>query len=475
MKDRQPTQVLANGAIRYGIYREDGTLDHYEYMKREDAPTVEGTPLNKANLLSDATAQKIWPNAATRPNDPTVNEALAKLSKGTAQIGDIDITTRAASSNAWLPCDGRVITSAQYPELWDQLRSVDTPLQWDAITLPCSTESGALLSYANGYWFYSASVNSKERMWYSQDLLSWMECSIPIGSNQSLYSLYSIRYYNGMYMCICSLYNNQGIAYTSDLSDDWSIVELPAAWEPLESTILYDGLYYLILNHAGGAYYTTSFISGSWYTMDPIYVSRVAPVVRAWTWNDTTHTLYWCQDEYSSSGTGSTSSYGIFVELTNVAARQYRAQQIRYIRDIQYVNGIMLARNRDQGSDYADVTSLAIINLETLSVSSTITLPTSTDVKEFVLPAVYKAGNYVFRYSGAATLYTTKSIQNPSWTAISIPGTPAGNFALSSTQAAIAIYQSDKAIVHDFTQGNKVLPAIQVSDDTTAYIKALEE
>ena len=35
MKDRQPTQVLANGAIRYGIYNADGSLNHYEYLKRE--------------------------------------------------------------------------------------------------------------------------------------------------------------------------------------------------------------------------------------------------------------------------------------------------------------------------------------------------------------------------------------------------------------------------------------------------------
>lgn len=66
MTDRQPTQVLANGAIRYGIYNADGTLDHYEYLRREDAPTVEGTPLSKANLLSDATASKLWPAATSR-------------------------------------------------------------------------------------------------------------------------------------------------------------------------------------------------------------------------------------------------------------------------------------------------------------------------------------------------------------------------------------------------------------------------
>ena len=79
MKDRQPTKVLSNGAIRYGIYREDGTLDHYEYMKREDEPTVEGTPLNKANLLSDATAAKLWPNASARPEDPTVRQRKSAI------------------------------------------------------------------------------------------------------------------------------------------------------------------------------------------------------------------------------------------------------------------------------------------------------------------------------------------------------------------------------------------------------------
>ena len=78
MTDRQPTQVLANGAIRYGIYRADGTLDHYEYLRREDAPTVEGTPLSKANLLSDATALKLWPGS-NKPEDPTVNQALAGI------------------------------------------------------------------------------------------------------------------------------------------------------------------------------------------------------------------------------------------------------------------------------------------------------------------------------------------------------------------------------------------------------------
>ena len=171
MKDRQPTKVLANGAIRYGIYREDGTLDHYEYMKREDAPTVEGTPLNKANLLSDATAQKIWPDAETRPEDPTVSEALIELRKGASKIGDILMTARAKPSDAWLECNGQLISAEQYPQLCSVLRGAATPNLWTISAV--SNQQGAgddVVSYANGYWFRSYSTGTTRRLMVSSDL-----------------------------------------------------------------------------------------------------------------------------------------------------------------------------------------------------------------------------------------------------------------------------------------------------------------
>lgn len=189
MKDRQPTKVLANGAIRYGIYNADGSLNHYEYMKREDAPTVEGTPLNKANLLSDATAAKIWPNAADRPEDPTVDGALAKLSQGTAKVGDIAITSRTDLSNAWLPCDGRYISGAQYPELFNILRSNKTDAAWDVSTLMNAKLYYPSISYANGYWFITSEESNRlddgmsyyddGKIYYSSDLVSWNDISIP--------------------------------------------------------------------------------------------------------------------------------------------------------------------------------------------------------------------------------------------------------------------------------------------------------
>ena len=45
--DRVPYNVLANGAIRYGVYDSEGNLLRYEYMKREDEPIAIGTDINK--------------------------------------------------------------------------------------------------------------------------------------------------------------------------------------------------------------------------------------------------------------------------------------------------------------------------------------------------------------------------------------------------------------------------------------------
>ena len=180
MKDRQPTKVLTNGAIRYGIYNSDGSLDHYEYMKRMDEPTVEGTPLNKANLLSDATAAKLWPNATTRPEDPTVNDALGKLSEGTAIVGDIAITARTDLSNAWLPCDGRTVSQEQYPSLCAVLRTPDSPAIWTEKTVSTNVGAGGdAISYENGHWFRTYQDTTSAHILVSDDGETWTEWAMP--------------------------------------------------------------------------------------------------------------------------------------------------------------------------------------------------------------------------------------------------------------------------------------------------------
>ncbi len=86
MKDRVSTKVLDNGAIRYGIYDEAGKLLRYEYIRPEDEPIEEGTPLNKASLLSDATTQ-----AYGLPTSAVPDEALLSARRFTEKTRD-DLT-----------------------------------------------------------------------------------------------------------------------------------------------------------------------------------------------------------------------------------------------------------------------------------------------------------------------------------------------------------------------------------------------
>lgn len=177
MKDRQPTKILSNGAIRYGVYNADGTLDHYEYLKREDAPTVEGTPLNKANLLSDETAAKIWKNASTRPEDPTVSEALAELQKGTARIGDILMAARSKPSDAWLLCNGQTIAKSSYPQLFELLRTSAGPTPWTTQNAAGVDRETFEIKYTNGKWFafsYEESTRTMH-MYVSEDANTWAD------------------------------------------------------------------------------------------------------------------------------------------------------------------------------------------------------------------------------------------------------------------------------------------------------------
>lgn len=69
MRDRESTNILSNGAIRYGIYDESGNLLRYEYIKLEDEPNVEGSIYNRANVLPDAVCDALVISNTSEPKD----------------------------------------------------------------------------------------------------------------------------------------------------------------------------------------------------------------------------------------------------------------------------------------------------------------------------------------------------------------------------------------------------------------------
>lgn len=77
MKDRIPTKILSNGALRYGVYDDSGNLLRYEYIRPADEPTQEGDPLCKETLLPDDVA-----TALGLTGNPQVKDALEVINDG---------------------------------------------------------------------------------------------------------------------------------------------------------------------------------------------------------------------------------------------------------------------------------------------------------------------------------------------------------------------------------------------------------
>ena len=125
MQDRQGTNNLANGAVRYGVYDASGNRLRYEWILPEDEPLEAGTPLTAGNLLTAQTAAKIW-RAGDTPTDPIVNGALEKLSEPNYHVGDILTTVRVLSS-PWHVCDGSTFSQTDYPDLYTVLGSTTLP------------------------------------------------------------------------------------------------------------------------------------------------------------------------------------------------------------------------------------------------------------------------------------------------------------------------------------------------------------
>lgn len=141
MQDRQGTNDLANGAVRYGVYDASGNRLRYEWLLLEDEPLEVETPLTAGNLLTAQTAAKIW-RAGDAPTDPMINGALEKLSKPNYHVGDILTTVRTLAA-PWHVCDGSTFSQTDYPDLYAVLGSTALP------SISYSDDTGTYIRMAN--------------------------------------------------------------------------------------------------------------------------------------------------------------------------------------------------------------------------------------------------------------------------------------------------------------------------------------
>lgn len=94
MRDRIPTQVLENGALRYGVYDEAGNFLRHEYLALDDAPTDIGTELTKATLLRDSTEVSLFGAAADRTVDDAFQGLAGQLKLIMGDMASITVTLK---------------------------------------------------------------------------------------------------------------------------------------------------------------------------------------------------------------------------------------------------------------------------------------------------------------------------------------------------------------------------------------------
>lgn len=504
MKDRQPTKVLSNGAVRYGIYNSDGSLDHYEYMKRMDEPTVEGTPLNKANLLSDATAQKVWPNADTRPADPTVNQALSKLADGTAAIGDIMMTTRDIDSASWLLCNGQYITEEQYPELFNTLRVSASAAPWNTQLLPTVTSTYDIndittLSYANGYWF----LNKHRHLYCSTDLISWIDITpsdltryAGTDYTATLLTTLSVHYWQGRYVALAWLeYQVNSYAYAVMYTDQlkqtgWKLFYITNWYASTtlhtiyHQTLFFDGTNYYFYYFDGTYNSNTHFDDyvGSLYSISELVDSFNPIGTSRWTYENF-GTLYYV--DFYDEPTG-------WFYLSQRSSPSGAIKNINKTRTIlgSFSTTYIPVPGTSDSLSASDVLSTYTVSGDTIVASYTHTTPyklyrSDDGGKTFTqIYSTTSTSEIAFLQLVAGILcawsHDTKTVMlfdadNISNQSIAVDTRLSTICSTHSNTIAIISTDDNSILYQDFTHNKKKLPNISPDSRSKVYIKALEE
>ena len=230
MKDRVPTYP---GRVK--LTPVEGQENTYD-MTRADQPAQAGTPLNKATLLKDETAEKLGLDPA---DDPTVDDALNGLAvrdvKNNFKVGDTLTTVRTDLGDKWLLCNGENLSAESYPELsqlfkGEYLSNINNVGPEGNSCVDVIHDEGvyAVLKAdtATGVVKLLTSSNLESTVWAEKEL--WNSQS----SSHFYYYPYlmKIQKINNYYVVNGSRYDGAKyygcIAYATSLTGEWTVVDI---------------------------------------------------------------------------------------------------------------------------------------------------------------------------------------------------------------------------------------------------------
>ena len=197
MKDRVPSFP---GRVK--LTPVSGQANTYD-MVRADSPTQEGTPLNKDTLLKDTTAASLG-----LTGDPTVDEALNRLSGSRFHVGDMKVTARTDLDDSWLLCNGESVDVDYYPSLKPYLINTFTSGgAGNSAYVKFSSASSAPVrvvgvAYGNGKYVYALNGRDSERaqVLVCDDLPTVNSALVQTSPAGATGSAYCIIYANGTFV-----------------------------------------------------------------------------------------------------------------------------------------------------------------------------------------------------------------------------------------------------------------------------------
>lgn len=127
---------------RVKITPESGGAAYYATMERADNPVQEGTPLNKATLLTDETAALYSFDGNAVPDD-----IFESLYDARNKVGDTKVTLRTDLDDKWVLANGALLDVEKYPKLAELLPEPKTLKTFPQSNIP-AYYNGA--DYANG-------------------------------------------------------------------------------------------------------------------------------------------------------------------------------------------------------------------------------------------------------------------------------------------------------------------------------------
>ena len=465
-------------------------------MTRADEPDDTGTPFNKRTMLQDSTAQLLKLPLA----NPFPDDALRHMVDRIVPIGTIRTSPAQSLGDAWLKCDGSMVTFENYPQLCSVLRNTGGAVTWDTNAFPSTYTdifSASDPVYFDGKWMVAiSSLNSWVKILSASSLDgTWTEeASFASDAKSDVWLSASDNY------CVCAFLTyytgTQGaklqIKVKAKDAEEWNEIEPPNAFQ-FQYT---DSSEIRGLDHCGGrfAILVYKYISGGSKSTFIAY-SDAPESSEGWTLKENLSSGFeslscigteWfaVSGEYQKSGSSATveitfwkaddislftfQQWATYAEKVsaNYTYRMYYPSKVTYYSGYYYF--------------------MACIGYSSTGVNGYIT-PTiyrtadfskwkTTDTDSVLVSGMNRfhtaASEIMVALAGGPNAWTTAN-PDVGYSDISIPNMPVQGLAV---KGALVIASAKTGIAyHDYTYDSRLLPKISLSSDTTTFIKAKNE